>query len=369
MTRLQHLHVQGFTSIQTLDLEVGDINVFVGPNGSGKSNFLRLFRLLRAVARGNLQLFLQKSGRASSLLYYGPKATKRIEVGVSFDDTEYAFRLVYTEDERLVFEWESPTSPPDGDRLRTGGHEEAHLYTDATNASDGALSSVQSTLSSWRVYHFADSTLTAPPKQSCNLHDNEHLHADAGNVAAFLYLMRDQHEANYRMIRRAVQRIFPRFEDFALRPNPHNEDKIRLEWREKGSDYRFQPHQLSDGTLRFICLATLLLQPDLPTTVIVDEPELGLHPRALGVLAGLVRSAASRSQVIMTTQSVTLLDQFEPEDIVVIDREEDTDDGVAGETRSKSVFRRLEDQEDLESWLEDYTIGELWEMNMIGGRP
>jgi predicted ATPase len=181
--------------------------------------------------------------------------------------------------------------------------------------------------------------------------------------------MREQNEQNYALIRRTVQRIFPRFNDFALRPNPHNEDTIRLEWREKGSDYRFQPHQLSDGTLRFICLATLLLQPNPPTTIIVDEPELGLHPRALGVLAGLVRSAAAKSQVIMTTQSVTLLNQFSPEDVVVIDREEDTDNGAVGESRAKSVFRRLSDDEELDAWLEDYTIGELWEMNRIGGRP
>jgi predicted ATPase len=224
-------------------------------------------------------------------------------------------------------------------------------------------------VSTWRVYHFHDTGPNAPPKQACDVNDNEQLRPNAGNIAAFLYLMREQNEQNYALIRRTVQRIFPRFNDFALRPNPHNEDTIRLEWREKGSDYRFQPHQLSDGTLRFICLATLLLQPNPPTTIIVDEPELGLHPRALGVLAGLVRSAAAKSQVIMTTQSVTLLNQFSPEDVVVIDREEETDNGAVGESRAKSVFRRLSDDEELDAWLEDYAIGELWEMNRIGGRP
>lgn len=166
-----------------------------------------------------------------------------------------------------------------------------------------------------------------------------------------------------------MQRIFLQFKNFALRPNPHDSDTIRLEWREKGSEYRFQPHQLSDGTLRFICLATLLLQPDPPTTIIVDEPELGLHPHALSVLAGLVRSAASRTQVIMTTQSVTLVDQFAPRDIVVVDRERDTENGTVGDLRSETTLRRLGDRQDLDQWLEDYTVGELWEMNMIGGRP
>jgi predicted ATPase len=188
-------------------------------------------------------------------------------------------------------------------------------------------------------------------------------------VAAFLYLMQKRHPENYRLIRRTVQRIFPRFDDFTLRPNPHSPNSIRLEWKERGEDYRFGPHQLSDGTLRFICLATLLLQRELPSTVIIDEPELGLHPRALGVLAGLVRSAASRTQLILTTQSVTFLDHFEAKDVIVVDREEEAKEDLNGEMRAHSTFRRLDNQEQLDEWLEEYTVGELWEMNMIGGRP
>lgn len=160
----------------------------------------------------------------------------------------------------------------------------------------------------WAVYHVHDTGRTAPPKQSGRVNDNERLHSDAGNLAAFLYLLHEKHPRSYDLICRTVQRIFPRFGDFALRPNPMSPDTIRLEWRERGEEHLFGPHQLSDGTLRFMCLATLLLQPALPTTVIIDEPELGLHPRALGVLAGLVRSAAAKTQVILTTQSVTLLD-------------------------------------------------------------
>jgi predicted ATPase len=184
-----------------------------------------------------------------------------------------------------------------------------------------------------------------------------------------LFLIQQRHRERYRLIRKTIQRAFPQFEDFALRPDPHNEEKIRLEWREQGNSRRFQPHQLSDGTLRFACLATLFLQPDPPATILVDEPELGLHPRALSVLGGMIRSTAARRQVLLTTQSVTLLNQFAPEDVIVVERERDTEHASPGEVRTASTFRRLADQEDLESWLDEYTVGDLWEMNVIGGRP
>lgn len=121
----------------------------------------------------------------------------------------------------------------------------------------------------------------------------------------------------------------------------------------------FGPHALSDGTLRFICLATLFLQPpeQLPATIVLDEPELGLHPYAIALLADMVRSAAQHTQVILATQSVTLVNQFEPEDILVVDR-----------IQGKSAFRRL-GKEEMASWLEDYGLGDLWEKNLLGGRP
>lgn len=373
MKQLNHLKIQGFKSIKRLDLDLRDVNVLIGPNGSGKSNFISFFRMLNDIVRRNLQLFVQKVGRAESLLYYGPKTTESIKAGLYFGRNGYAFKLVPTEDNRLVFEDERLYFKGDLSEniTRTIGraNEESNLPEAYERDPNGIPGYVYPSVKTWQVYHFHETGSNAPPKQACDVNDNERLRPDAGNIAAFLYLMRERNEENYALIRQTVQRIFPRFDDFALRPNPHNEGVIRLEWREKGSDYRFQPHQLSDGTLRFICLATLLLQPDPPTTIIVDEPELGLHPRALGVLAGLVQSVATRRQIIMTTQSVTLLNQFDPEDVIVIDREEDVDDGIVGEVRAESTFRRLSDEKELNTWLDDYTIGELWEMNLIGGRP
>ncbi|MXY08809.1 MAG: AAA family ATPase, partial [Rhodothermaceae bacterium] len=222
----------------------------------------------------------------------------------------------------------------------------------------------------WIVYHFHDTSSTARIKQTGDLHENDRLEPDAGNLAAFLYMLHERHSRNYELIRSAVRRIFPRFKDFALRPSPLNPDKIRLEWQEHGSDYRFGPHQLSDGTLRFIGLATLLLQPNLPSTILIDEPELGLHPSALTLLAGMVRSASSRAQLILTTQSVSFLNEFEPEDIITIERRDstapltsDSHDGLG-----ESVFSK-HDGKSLKEWLNAYSLGELWEMNVLGGRP
>ena len=136
-----------------------------------------------------------------------------------------------------------------------------------------------------------------------------------------------------------------------------NPEKIRLEWEEHGSDTFFDTSALSDGTLRFICLATLLLQPNLPSVVLIDEPELGLHPAAIHVLAGMLQSASTRTQLLVATQSVTLVNQFELDEVWVVDRKE-----------GESHFNHLKEA-DMSVWLEDYGLGELWEKNILGGRP
>jgi predicted ATPase len=154
-----------------------------------------------------------------------------------------------------------------------------------------------------------------------------------------------------------VQLAAPFFDDFLLYPEPDNLDRIRLRWRHKKSEENWDISQLSDGTLRFICLSTLLLQPNSPDLIIIDEPELGLHPAAMELLVEMIRSVATKSQVIISTQAVSMVNQFAPEEIIVVEREKD-----------ESVFNRKNSKE-LEMWLDEYSMGELWEMNVIGGRP
>lgn len=212
---------------------------------------------------------------------------------------------------------------------------------------------------SWKIYHFHDTSNSAKVKRTVNLNDNRRLREDASNLAAYLYFLKEKEPAYYRNIVDTVRMVAPFFDDFDLRPNSLNPDKIKLEWRERGSDAYFDANSLSDGTLRFISLVTLLLQPPgrLPSTILLDEPELGLHPYAITILANLLRSAAEHTQVIVATQSVTLVNQFEPDDIIVVDRVKD-----------QSVFVHLGAAE-IDSWLDDYGLGDLWEKNVFGGRP
>ncbi|GBD92366.1 hypothetical protein BMS3Abin04_03101 [bacterium BMS3Abin04] len=211
---------------------------------------------------------------------------------------------------------------------------------------------------SWRVYHFHDTSSTSKMKRESDIHDNRLLRRDASNLAAFLYLLQEQFADYFHRIESTVKLIAPFFDKFQLEPLALNKEKIKLEWKHVHSDEYFNANHFSDGTLRMICLITLLLQPNLPDTIIIDEPELGLHPSAIQQLAALIKSAAEDSkQIICSTQSVTLLNQFDPENIIVVDRE-----------NNESKFQRLE-KETLDEWLDQYAIGELWEKNVLGGRP
>ena len=190
------------------------------------------------------------------------------------------------------------------------------------------------------------------------INDNIELSTDARNLAAFLYRLKNTEENSYNQIVRTIQLVAPYFEDFILRPNPLKPDSIRLEWKDKNSDIPFIASQLSDGTLRFICLATLLLQPFslMPETILIDEPELGLHPQAINRLATLIKKASANSQVIVSTQSVNLVDNFDADDIIAVDMKDHA-----------SCFQRL-NKEKLSAWLDEYSIGELWDKNLIGGQ-
>ena len=196
-------------------------------------------------------------------------------------------------------------------------------------------------------------------RKTAKVDDNDYLRSDGSNLAAFLYYLREKHESSYGLIQRTVQRVTPFFEDFRLKPRKLRSDDIRLEWRHKKSDQYFDASSLSDGTLRFIALATLFLQPEKyrPALILVDEPELGLHPYAIEILAALIRQASVSTQVIVSTQSSLLLDHFTPEDVLVANR-------VKGGTDLK----RLESMQ-LAKWLESYSLGQLWEKNEFGGRP
>jgi predicted ATPase len=368
---IDKLSIEGYKSIRELeDFELRSLNVLIGANGAGKSNFVGFFRLLRALIDQGLQVFIQKNeGGADACLYLGPKVTERIAVKLRFGPNVYEIALAPTADNRLVFESERIYGSNQTEFPLGSGHAEALLKTQIEEdpwfpmVSYGAPNQVYEALSKCVVYHFHDTSATAGVRRQGPINDNEALRADGENLAAFLHRIRNALPKQYEKIRDVVRLAAPFFDDFKLRPVPGNEDLIQIEWLQKGSDYPFRANQLSDGTLRFMCLATALLQPSRPATVLFDEPELGLHPYALGVLGGLFRQAVAKvgpidsKQVIISTQSAALLSEFDPEDVIVVERE-----------HGQSTFRRL-NSGDLSEWLQEYSLGELWQTNVLGGRP
>jgi predicted ATPase len=359
---IDNIKLQGFKSVRSMDLSLRALNVLIGPNGVGKSNFVSLFRLVNQLVEKRLQSYVAASGGAEALFHFGRKVTERISIDIAFSDfvNGYSCLLEPTDQGSLYFasesvwfhdksNYESPYSQFLGE-----GHAEARLLDDEGSK---IAAWVITAMKSWRIYHFHDTSPEAKVKQAGDLHDNRTLRGDAANLAAFLFKTKKNSPDHYRNIVDAVRMVAPFFDDFVLEPLELNEEKIRLEWRERDQETAFGPNALSDGTLRFICLATLLLQPYLPTTILLDEPELGLHPFAITLLAELLRAAATKTQVIASTQSVSLVNQFEPDDIIVVERE-----------GGQSVFKHLEPSA-MQNWLEDYGLGDLWEKNLLGGRP
>ena len=356
--QITNIHIEGFKSIKSCTLDLDMINILIGGNGSGKTNFISLFKMLQAMVDGELQAYVAKHGGPNTFMYFGSKQTEELHVSFYFGENGYQFSLTPTADDRMMFSGEWFYWYACKEKSLGSCHYESKWEEGCGNRIDQYVQPILRN-QKWRVYHFHDTGDTALVKQIHGINDNIELATDARNLAAFLYRLKSAHEAHYQQIVRAVQLVAPYFEDFILRPNPLHPDSIRLEWKDVNSDIPFIAAQLSDGTLRFICLATLLLQPTemMPETILIDEPELGLHPYAISILASLIKKAAVSKQIIISTQSVELLNEFEPENVIVVDHD-----------KNQSIFSRP-DPASLEAWLEDYTLGDLWKRNILGGRP
>ncbi|MGC8475856.1 MAG: AAA family ATPase [Acetobacteraceae bacterium] len=362
--RLARITLRGFRTIRDLpEFVPGDLTVLIGPNGAGKSNFIAFFRMLSwALATpGQLQLHVQMQGGAGRILHDGATRTNEIfadlHIATADGTNRYGFRLVHAAGDTLLFtdEWNQFT--PQGKTYANlpsmgAGHREANLLGRAGKTAQFTLSTLRRII----VHQFHNTSATARIRGKWSASDSRWLKEDGANLAPFLLRLQEQHPAHYRRIEDTLRLIAPFFAAFDLYPES---DAVLLRWRELGSDQVFDVSQASDGLLRAMALVALLLQPaaDLPAVLILDEPELGLHPYAIEVLAGLIRAASKHVQVIVATQSVTLIDQFEPEDIVVVSR-----------PGRESTLRRL-DGAALREWLENYTLSELWEKNVMGGRP
>jgi predicted ATPase len=362
MAGVTKLTITGFKSIRELrDFELRNLNVLIGANGAGKSNFIGLFRMLAEIYAGRLQLYVQQQGGPDALMHFSRKATDAIKAEFSFTPSDsYTFGLIATNDNRLVFAHESFGNDELAPELAV-----VQFSTDAKSESGLksateklGLPYVTSVLEDIRVYHFHDTGEKAKVKQPHAVNDTLRLKVDGAYLAAYLSMLKTAYADSYRQIVDTIRLVAPFFYDSVFRSDAAS--KIQLEWTERGDpDTPFTAHALSDGTLRFICLSTLLLQPwDLmPATILIDEPELGLHPYAINLLVDLLKRASEQKQLIVSTQSVELLNRMEPEDVIVVDRKDNA-----------STFYRL-DATQLQDWLEDYSLGDLWKQNVLGGRP
>ena len=355
--RLETITINGYKSIKTLTLDLGQLNILIGSNGAGKTNFISAFNFLRHLIEQRLQFTVRKKGGGNKILHYGSQTTDELYIQLDFNTNKYKVVLNNSENDSLFIHKEEVG-------IWNKSYQQPLWENVASNELESKISTNQGyipkytfdALKTWRVYHFHDTSENALVKKSARINDNEFLREDAANLAPFLYRLKIESPKHYQRIVNNIQLTVPMFRDFNLRPNLAS-GMILLEWQDKNSDYLFTAGDLSDGSLRFICIVTMLLQPNRPDLILLDEPELGLHPMAIKILAGLLKKVANFSQIIISTQSEKLVSEFEAQDIIVVEHN--------GEN---STFNRLENER-LVSWLNDYSLGELWEQNVIGGRP
>jgi len=370
MSALKELTIKGFKSIGKLEkFSLSSLNILIGGNGAGKSNFIDFFRLIRAMMelpipklpQTNLQTYIADGGGSDDFLFLGSGVTEKIEVEMAFGVNKYRFSLVPTVDESFLIQNEARyyTGGSSGWRSLGGGTTTPAILQDKMRL--GAMGSknvshyIYESIASWKIYHFHDTGKLSPMRRSESVDDIGYLRFDGANIAPYLFYLKNEHHNCYQQIIESIRLVTPFFDDFIFRLT--SQEKLRLNWVQKGSDYPLKPHHFSDGTLRFIGLVTALLQPTPPSTLILDEPELGLHPYAIEILAELLKAASKRMQVIVSTQSPALVDCFSPENVVVVNREQ-----------NQSTFQRL-NESNLHLWLEEYSLGELWQKQVITAGP
>lgn len=362
---IERICIQNYKSIQNADIRLGNLNVLIGSNGVGKSNFISFFELVNALLNKRLGSYVLERGGFERFLYQGQKHSEYLGSLIDFANTNaFFFKLkpaignkAFIETSGDFFNWRGEKTKDYETLWNRTSWDNAVEESNILDSPKWRAGYLRNFLRSFTVYHFHDTSITSSMRRECKIGDNDILRHDASNLAAYLYRLQQNEPQSFKLIEGVVRSIAPYFKGFKLRENPNNKGMISLEWEEKDSDAYLDANSFSDGTLRFIALTTLLLQPNLPDTIIIDEPELGLHPTAINKFAALVRRAAQKKQIILATQSVNLVNCFEPEDIIVVDRE-----------NKQTVFNRLE-KDTLDAWLEEYNIGDIWEKNIIGGQP
>lgn len=360
---IDYIKIEGFKSIRKMELQMRPVNILIGGNGSGKSNFISFFGLIHAIFSDNFQKYVQQE-KVDNILYFGRKHTEQMVGKLIFTEDDvhnnaYRFALTPTNEGGLFIDYEGSGYNVLEDNDQLNYFYEHNLQESIfSKHTDNRHQVLRDYISSLRVFHFHDTSSSSLLRRECDLNDNLYLRQDGRNLPAYLYLLKNNHPKIYSRILKTIQSVAPYIKTFILEPRKlqGSQQEIELRWTDGGDpDSNFSVYQLSDGTLRFIALTVLLMQPEPPAVIIIDEPELGLHPFAIGKLAGMMQAISSKTQIIAATQSPGLISHFNPEDIIVIDR---------SEAENQTVFQRLT-AESLETWLTDFTLGDLWERNII----
>lgn len=370
--RIESVHIRGFRSLRNVELQdLQDAVVLIGANGSGKSNFIRFFDMLSWMLKSRqLGEFIEQQGGADDQLYRGNRVTPRMEAEIRLRThkgrNDYSFALSYGSPDRFFFSSEQLRFSKSG-RVREApwiplesGHREALIVEAAQSAmpkiNPTTASVIVNLLRNCTAYQFHDTSAGSNIKRAWDVHDNYRLRSDGGNLAAILHYLEQRDLRRFDLICKHIGRILPVFDRFIL---DERFGRVALRWKARGIDRSFGAHLTSDGSLRFFALVTLLnLPPELmPDVILLDEPELGLHPAAITLVGDMIRSLSEQRQVIMATQSPLLVDCFNLKEIVVLELCDDA-----------TVFRRL-DPGEYNHWLKDFTAGELWQQNLFGGRP
>ncbi|MDX8340546.1 AAA family ATPase [Draconibacterium sp. IB214405] len=352
---IDYVKIAGYKSIKEINLDIKPINIIIGANGSGKSNFISFFEFLNQVYQQNLAEYIALRGGEEKILHKGAKITSELKFEISFNNelNGYSATLHLGEsgfvfmNEYLLFRgdkgWDISTKRNEAYIKRTDNYRAKYVIR---------------FLKGFRKYHFHDTSKNSPFKQLSHIeNDSYFLYEEGKNLAAYLYSIKEDSKIIYNRIIKTIQSIAPFFSDFYFQPN--KEGYLKLQWQDKYSSNIYGANDFSDGTLRFIALTTLFMQPQLPDTIIIDEPELGLHPTAITKLSGMIKSVAAKgTQVILATQSADLVNHFEPEDVITVNQQ-----------NGESLFNRLSSKE-LEHWLDEYSLGDLWQRNILkGGQP
>jgi predicted ATPase len=347
--QLSRISIKGYKSMEDCDIKLKSLNILIGPNGAGKSMFIELLNMINSLFDGRLQEYVSDHGGPNELLRYGSSVTSRIEIGLFFDKRHYRAVLEPSDDGRLFFAEECVGSGGQEDLNISGGHFETRIREYENEIADVNC----------QVFSLTNIGRNSPIRQPRPIGPCEKLSFDGSNLAPYLYNLKESHYGDYLKIIKRLRIIAPFFGDFYLVPDKDRPDVISLKWLELGCDVPLSPNSLSDGMLRFACLLAIFRYPKErePDIVLIDEPDLSLHPKALELLYHIMQLVSEYRQVVISTQSAELIDKFNADDIVIADR-----------TGGKTSFHRI-DEDELEEWLKNKTITELWANSIIGGQP